>query len=481
MKLQIVWYTLGVLVAVVGLAEMVPAIVDWRLGHENARDFFLNGILCLFFGGSLILSHRVRDRQVNARQMFLMALSGWLVVSVFCAMPLYMSDLGLSFVEALFEAVSGVTTTGATVLSNLDEVSRGVLLWRSMMQWAGGLGIIAFAVVLLPYLKVGGMQLFRSESSGHSDKVVARSTQFLEGLLKVYIAMTLVCAGVYYLLGMSGFDAFNHAMTTLSTGGFSTHDASFGYFEDPALQYAAVFFMILGALPFVLYLRLIYQRRVLFFRDEQVRMLMLCLCLAVFFLTLWLWAVTSYTLEVSFRMIVFSVSSIMSTTGYTVADYTLWGGFTTLAFLLMMYVGGCAGSTAGGMKVMRMVISAKVVARQFRTLLYPNGVFVLNYQGRRLDSYTVLTVLGFLSLYVGANVLMTVALALTGLDFETSMSAAAAALANVGPGIGEQIGPAGNYADLSDMAKWILCAGMIAGRLEILTILVLFSPSYWRA
>ncbi|MCB9982294.1 MAG: TrkH family potassium uptake protein [Rhodospirillales bacterium] len=481
MKLQVVWYMLGILIAIVGLAEMVPAIVDWRMGHENARDFFLNGILCLFFGGSLVLSHRDGYPQISARQVFLMALSGWALVCIFSAMPLYMSDLGLSYVDALFEAVSGVTTTGATVLSDLENVSHGVLLWRSMMQWAGGLGIVAFAVIMLPYLKVGGMQLFRSESSGYSDKVMARSAEFMDGLLKVYIALTLLCASAYYFLGMSGFDAFNHAMTTVSTGGFSTHDASFGFFESHALQYVAVIFMILGALPFVLYLRLAYQGRFLFFRDEQIRAFVLALCAVVFILTLWLWAQTSYTLEESFRMIVFSASSIMSTTGYTVSDYTVWGGFTTLAFLLMMYVGGCAGSTSGGMKVMRMVISGKVVARQFKTLLYPNGVFVLNYQGRRLDQYTVLTVMGFLSLYVGANVFVTVLLALTGLDFDTAVSAAAAALANVGPGIGKMVGPAGNYDGLPDLAKWILCFAMLAGRLEILTIMVLLSPSYWRA
>lgn len=486
MKLQIVLYVLGIFITIIGLAEMVPAIVDWRLGHENARDFFLNGILCLFVGGSLILSNRVSqepsDQQWNGgpRQVFIIALSGWLAACVFCAMPLYMSDLQLGFVDALFEAVSGVTTTGASVLTNLDETSRGVLLWRSMMQWAGGLGFIAFAVILLPYLKVGGMQLFRSGSSGHSDRVLARSTEFLAVLFKVYMAVTLLCTATYYFLGMSGFDAVNYAMTTLSTGGFSPHNASFGYYDSPALQYAAVFFMILAALPFVLYLRLIYQRRVLFFRDEQARVFLLSLALVVFALTLWLWVKASYPLEESFRTALFSVSSILSTTGYVTTDYTLWSSFITFSFLLMMYVGGCAGSAAGGIKIMRIVISMRILARQFRTLLYPRGVFVLNYQGRRLDSYTVLTVLGFLSLYVGANVVVAAVLAFTGLDFEASLSVAAAALSNVGPGIGEYIGPNGNYAGLPDLSKWILCVAMLIGRLEILTVLVLFAPTYWR-
>ncbi len=480
MRFQIVGYILGVLITIVGLAEMVPALIDWRLDHDNAKAFFLNGIICLFFGGSLMLSNRSSGAEITLRQAFLLTVSSWFLVSAFCALPLYASDLDLSYTDAFFEAVSGVTTTGATILIGLDEVSRGVLVWRSMMQWVGGIGIIAFTVVLLPYLKVGGMQVFRSEASSHGDKVMPRSEEILGSMFKVYAGITAVCLFVYTILGMSGFDALNHAMTTVSTGGFSTHDGSFGSFESPALHYAAGFFMLAGALPFVLYMRLVFQKRFLFFNDEQVRALLLSVSALVFVLTLWLWIDTPYSLETSFRTVFFSVISIVTTTGYSMVDYTAWGGFAVLVFLLLTYLGGCAGSTSGGVKVMRLVVSAKVVARQFKTLLYPNGMFVLNYQGRRLDNYTILSVLGFLSLYVMANVVMTIALALTGIDFETALSGAASALANVGPGIGPEIGPGGNYASLPDAAKLLLSFGMIIGRLEILTILVLFSPTYWK-
>ncbi len=481
MKFQIVGYTLGILITIVGLAEMVPALVDWRLDHDNAKAFFLNGIICMFFGGGLILANRSSGAVVTIRQAFLLTVSSWVVVSVFCALPLYASDLDLSYTDAFFEAVSGVTTTGASILNDLDNASYGVLVWRSMMQWVGGLGIVAFTVVLLPYLKVGGMQIFRSESSSHTDKIMPRSTEILGSMLKVYAAITALCTVVYTALGMSWFDGLNMAMTTVSTGGFSTHEGSFGYFESASLQYAAGIFMLASALPFALYMRLVFQKRFVFFDDEQVRAFLLSICALVVVLTLWLWLDTPYSLETSFRTVFFSTISIVTTTGYSVVDYTAWGGFAVLVFLLLTYLGGCAGSTAGGAKVMRLVISAKVVARQFKTLLYPNGIFVLNYQGRRLDNYTVLSVLGFLSLYVMANVALTIALALTGLDFETAMSGAASALANVGPGIGSEIGPGGNYSGLPDTAKWLLSIGMIVGRLEILTVLVLFSSTYWKA
>ena len=480
MKFQVVGYILGILITVVGLAQMVPAIIDWRLGHPNGWVFLFNGILCLFFGGSLILANRSVDLQMSLRQGFLLTVLSWVVMSIFCALPLYMADLNLRYVDAFFEAVSGITTTGATVLNNLDTMSHGVLFWRSMMQWVGGLGVVVFAIVLLPYLKVGGMQVFLSESSGHSEKVMPRSTEIFGSLFKIYALLTGLCAATYFMFGMSWFDAINHAMTTISTGGFSTHDVSFGRFESAALQYSAVLFMLLGAMPYVLYVRMVFQRRFSFVRDEQVRSLVIAVVAMTAIMTSWLYFNSGYSLETSFRSVLFSVVSIITTTGYITVDYTFWGGFAVLTFLLMTYVGASAGSTAGGIKLMRLVIGAKVVARQFKTLLYPSGVFVLNYQGRRLDSYTVLTVLGFLSLYVVANAVMTIALALTGLDFETALSGAASSLANVGPGVGGTIGPSGHFAPLPDMSKWILCAGMILGRLEILTVLVLFTTAYWQ-
>ena len=480
MKFQIVGYTLGILITILGLAEAVPGFVDLRVGHDNAWVFFFNSFLCLFFGGSLVLSNRGGEVIMQPRQIFLLTPASWFLGSLFAALPLYMSDLDITFVDAFFEGASGITTTGATVLHGLDTMSPGILVWRSMTQWIGGIGVIAFAIVLLPYLKVGGMQLFRSEASGHTEKVMPRSTEIVGSLVKIYLLLTAMCAAAYFALGMGGFEAINHAMTTISTGGFSTHDASFGFYDQASLHYAASLFMLLGALPFVLYIRLLFQQKFLFLKDEQVVTLFWILMAVFIILTAWLWMTSSYTFGTSLQYVVFNVISVITTTGFATTDYTSWGGFSILMFLTLTYMGACAGSTSGGIKVMRLVIAAKVVARQFKVLLYPNGTFILNYQGRKLDNKIVMPVLGFLSLYVLANVVLTIALASTGVDFETALSGAATALANVGPGIGDEIGPSGNFVHLPDAAKWMLSVGMIIGRLELLTVLVLLSPQYWR-
>ena len=480
MKLQFVGYTLGILITIIGLAQMIPAMIDWRVGEPNAQIFMLNGVLCIFFGGSLLLANRSHSSEIRMREAFMLTMSSWFVVSFFAALPLAMSDLEMTFTDAFFEAVSGVTTTGSTVITGLDQVSHGVLFWRSLMQWVGGFGIIAFALIMLPFLKVGGMQLLRTETTGHDSKAMPRSAEILFLIVQVYVLLTFLCTLTYYILGMSGFDAINHAMTTVSTGGYSTHDQSYTHFDTAPLQYAGTLFMLLGALPFVLYVRFVFQNRFLFFNDEQVSALLKFLAVVIGFLTIWLWLSSPHTLESAFRNVAFSVVSVITTTGFKVVDYTLWGGFAVFCFLILTYIGACAGSTAGGAKMMRVMIGAKVVGRQFKTLLFPSGTFVLNYQGRRLDDDTVLNVLSFLALYVGANAVVTILLTLTGLDFITALSGAATAIANVGPGVGPIIGPEGNFSTLPDLAKWILSFAMILGRLEILTVLVVLSPTFWR-
>ncbi len=479
MKFQLIGYALGVLITVIGLTLMIPALVDYHFDHDNAQIFFFNAVICLFFGGGLVIANRSYDPDIRAREAFLLTLCGWLVTCLFCALPLIMSNLHLSLVDALFEAVSGITTTGASVLDELRIVSPGMLFWRSLMQWVGGFGFILFATILLPYLKVGGMQIFRSESAGHSEKVMPRSMELMASMLQLYAAMTAVFVLGYIVVGMNGFDALNHAMTTISTGGFSTYNESFALFQNPAIHYASSIFMILSGVPFIIYMRLVFQRKTSFINDSQVRIFIMALAFLTCCVTLWLWIGGYYALEHSFRSALFSVASIMTTTGYVESDYTQWGGLPSLVFLLLLYVGACAGSTGGGIKIMRFIVAWKVATRQFKILIYPNGVFVLNYQGNRLNDSTVLSVLGFLSLYVGANVLFTMLLAATGLDFETSLSAAAAALANVGVGVGGVIGPFGSYAELPDSAKVILSCAMLFGRLELLTFLVIVTKNFW--
>lgn len=480
MKFQIVGFTLGILIGIVGLAELAPALLDWLDGHPNAHVFFLNAVVCLFFGGSLVIVNGSFEKKMTLREAFLLTTLSWVTIAFFAALPFYQSDLDISFADAYFEAMSGFTTTGSTVLSGLDGMSRGILFWRSLIQWIGGMGIVGFAIVFLPFLRVGGMQLFQTESSDRSDKIMPRSGAVVAAIFRVYCLLTVLCIATYYVLGMGWFDAINHAMTTIPTAGFSTYDKSFGHFENPALFYAASFYMLLGSLPFVLFVKLMYQGRFDFWRDEQVRALLLIVAGIVGVMTLWFWAVSGNSLEFCFRHSLFNLVSVISTTGYASMDYMQWGSFAVMAFLMATYIGATAGSTSGGPKTMRLIIAAKVVNRQIKTLLYPNGVFVLRYQGKILDRGIVVSTLAFLSFYVICNAVVTVALAITGLDFISAISGAATAVGNVGLGAGDVIGPAGNFSSFPESAKWIMAFAMMVGRLEIMTVFVLFSFAYWK-
>lgn len=287
MRFQIVGFTLGLLITILGFAEMVPALIDWSMGHDNAQVFFFNGIVCMFFGGAMVIVNRAVERSLSLKEAFLLTTLSWVFMSAFAALPLYMADLNIDYSEAYFEAISGFTTTGSTVLSGLDEMSHGVLIWRSMMQWIGGMGIVGFAIILLPFLRIGGMQLFQTESSDRSDKIMSRSTEIVASLFYVYGIITAACALTYYVLGMSWFDAVNHAMTTICTGGYSTHDSSFGFYNDPILQYAGAFFMLLGGVPFVLFVKFLFQGKISFWKDEQLKALLWILLVFVSVMTLW--------------------------------------------------------------------------------------------------------------------------------------------------------------------------------------------------
>ena len=480
MKNQVIGFTIGILLLIIGVAELIPAMLDYNDGHSNAYDFLGCAIVSIFFGGAFILSNYKRHYTMNLRETFLLTTLSWISLSLFSALPLYYSDLDLSYTDAAFEAVSGITTTGSTVLSGLDQMSRGILLWRSLMQWIGGIGIIAFAIVILPFLRIGGMQLFKTESSDRSDKAMPKTMDLISSLLFIYCVITVLCTLTYSVLGMDVFNAINHALTTISTGGYSTHDASFGFYDSAFIQYAGAFFMLLGSVPFILFVKWAFQGKFRFFDDEQCRVYLYLLAVLIMFLSAWLWLNSNYSLGESLLHSTFNIISVITTTGYATDDYTAWGGFAVIFFLFITYLGACSGSTSGGIKVMRLIVVTKLLHLQIRRLIFPNGAFAVRYQKRVINQGLMLDVMGFMGLYVVANVILTVLLSLLGLDFETSLSGAATAIANVGPGIGSVIGPAGNFSSLPDAAKWLLSAGMIIGRLEIMTIMVLFSSRYWQ-
>ncbi len=480
MRFQIVGYTIGILLLVLGVALLVPAVLDINDDHANAQVFLGSAALAYFFGGALYLSFRDFEPKIDTKLAYVLTATSWLVMSLFCAVPYYFSDLDISYTDALFESVSGITTTGATVLTGLDDVSRGILMWRAITQWIGGIGVVAFAIFFLPFLRIGGMQLFQTESSDRSEKVMPRTSLVISGLLKIYCGLTLLCAATYYMLGMNAFDAIAHSMTTIPTGGFSTHDASYAFFDSAALDYACILFMALAGLPFMLYIKMVYRNKFEFAQNSQVRGFLGLFAVVTAILSLWLWQNSGYAFGEALRYSAFSIMSILTTTGYRTTDYSLWGPFVVVLFFLLTYLGACAGSTAGGIKTMRLVVSFAALQRQLKSLIYPNGVFAVKYQKKQLPVSVMQAVTGFLCLYVTTNVVLTLALALTGLDFITAVSGAATAIANVGPGLGDIIGPYGNYSSISAAAKWLLCAGMVLGRLEIVTVLVLFTPNFWK-
>lgn len=477
---NIIGFTIGILLLVTGCAELFSALIDYSAHYSNYQVFLFCSVISLFFGGAFVTAHKSFNKDLKIKQVFLLTTMCWISISLFAALPLYFSNLDISFTDAFFESVSGITTTGSTVLSGLDSMSPGILVWRSFTQWIGGIGIIAFAILILPFLDSGGMQLFKAESSDRSEKALPRTHILIASLIGVYAGLTIICALTYFILGMSFFDAFNHAMTTIPTGGYSTHDASFGYFESSALQYAGAFFMICGSIPFVLYIRAVREKKFIFWESEQVRSFIYILCVIIGFTTIWLWANSVNGLSDSLRLATFNIISVITTTGYATADYTLWGSFAVIVFLFTTYMGACTGSTTGGIKVMRLVIAIKCMNNHMKNLIYPNGVFPLKFQNRPVSADTKLTVMSFLSLYVAANVVLTVLLCFTGLDFQAAIGGAATAIANVGPGLDPVLGPAGNFSSIPEAAKWLLAAGMLLGRLEILTVLVLFNPAQWK-
>jgi trk system potassium uptake protein TrkH len=403
----------------------------------------------------------------------------WAVCATVGAVPFWLSPLNLTMAEAYFESMSGLTTTGATVLTGLDMMPRSILLWRSLLQWLGGIGIVAVALFLLPFLRVGGMQFFRTESSDRSDKALPRMAQVTRALCFIYVALTVTSMIVYATLGMSFFDAVNHAMTTLSTGGFSTHDRSFGFFESPRILWAAVIFMMLGSVPFVLYVELVVRGRLSLFHDVQVRVFVAGIIAVGLMLAVWLEMTRNIYFPDALTQSYFNVVSIVTTTGYASADYAVWGPFAFGLFFILTFIGGCSGSTTGGIKIYRFIIVSQALRRTFTRLVYSDAVVPLRFGGRHVDQDVYDSVIVFLIAYFLIFGVSILAMTLLGNDFITALTGALTALSNVGPGLGETIGPAGNCKPLGEAEMWVLSFLMLLGRLEIMTVLVLLIPAFW--
>ena len=481
MNIQPVLFVVGILLTTLGVAMVVPAAVDLIVQDFDWQAFLVSSCITVFVGVNLILSCRPQHAlELTLRQTFLLTAVSWIALAAFAALPFMFSNLPMGVADAYFESMSGLTTTGSTVLAGLDFAPTGILLWRGILQWIGGVGIIVMAVAVLPYLRVGGMQLFRTESSDQTEKILPRVSQITAGILAVYTALCSLCAILLVIAGMTPFEAVTHSMATVSTGGFSTSDGSIGHFNSLAIEAILVVFMLAGSLTFTLYLRALHGDPRVLWRNSQVRWFIGIVAAAAASLSIWLVMVEDIAPFTAVRQSVFSVVSIITTTGFTTTDYGQWGGFAAILFYFITFIGGCAGSTAGGLKVFRVQVLYTLAVTQLRRTLFPHGVFQPVYEGRPLTEAFGLSVLGFFFLYGVSFAAVSTLLALTGLDLVTSLSGAATAIANVGPGLGQIIGPAGNFASLSDPAKWVLSAGMLLGRLELVTLIVLFQPSFWR-
>ena len=480
LDLRPVTFLCGILIAALGAIMLIPASADAVAGNETWKAFALSSLLALFIGGAMVLTSRMETMRLNLRQAFLFTGFAWLSAAAFGAIPFAVSNLGLSVTDAFFEAMSGITTTGATVMTKLDTTPIGILLWRSILQWLGGIGIIVFALAFLPILKVGGMQLFKIEAFDTPEKVLPGAAQIAFSIGGAYVLLTCAILIALWAAGMPVFDAVNHAMTSIATGGYSTKNASVGHFNSLTIDWIITAAMVIGSLPFVFLVDALRGRPRSLLRDSQVHWFLAILTAGIVGVTMWLWIVDRMPPDIAVSQAGFNIVSIMTGTGYATAAFNSWGGLPLISIMALMFVGGCAGSTTCGIKVFRFQVAYAVARTQLSRLLQPHGVFIATYNRRPISDEVAASVMGFFFLFVGSFATLALVLAAVGLDFDTAISGAASALANVGPGLGPIIGPEGNYSTLPVAAKWALSAGMLLGRLELFTVLVLFTRAFWR-
>ena len=472
-----VFFTLGILQIILGASMFVPIIVQF-IYSEIDSSFFGASIVTIVFGALFFLANIDHDRKVNLQQAFLLTALSWLSVAVFGSLPFIFSSMEMSITDAFFESMSGITTTGSTIISNLENAPKGILLWRAILQWLGGIGIIVMAITLMPIMNVGGMQLFKISSNDSSEKILPKSKEIALRLIYIYSALTAVCAISYWVFGMGKFDSLTHSMTTIATGGFSNYNQSIGYFNSIYIEIASMIFIILGSIPFIAYIKFLNGNKKIFTNDTQIKSFLKIIILSIIILSFYL--VLTNNENYSFRSIFFNTISILTGTGYVNAEFDSWGSFPITIFLTLMFIGGCAGSTTCGVKIFRIQILYLFILNQLKKIIYPKGVFLIKYDQNSVDEKFVASIISFIFFYFVIFFILAALLSLTGLDFITALSGAATSISNVGPGLGPIIGPNGDFSSLPDISKWVLSVGMILGRLELFAILVLFLPSFWK-
>ncbi len=472
-----VFFTLGILQIILGIFMFIPVFLQ-IFYDELDSSFFGASIVTIIFGTLFFLSNLDHDKKLNLQQAFLLTALSWLSIAIFGSLPFVFSTTEFSFTNAFFESMSGITTTGSTIISNLESMPKSILLWRAILQWLGGIGIIVMAITLMPIMNVGGMQLFKISNNGSSEKILPKSKEIALRLIYIYSSLTALCAISYKFLGMNYFDSLTHSMTTIATGGFSNYNQSIGFFNSFSIEISAMIFIILGSIPFIAYIKFLNGDKKIFISDFQIKTFLKIIIFSILILSIYLFI--NNTTQLNLRSVLFNVISILTGTGYVNAQFDSWGGFPLILFLGLMFIGGCAGSTTCGIKIFRIQILYSFISNQLKKIIYPKGIFVLKYEKNPVDNKFIASIISFIYMYLIIFFIISALLSLSGLDFITSISGAATSISNVGPGLGSIIGPNGNFSSLPDVSKWILSLGMILGRLELFAILVLFLPSFWR-
>ena len=459
---------------------MVIPIIIQVIYNQLDSSFIGAGIITIIFGVLFFLSNLNHDRKLNLQQAFLLTSLSWISIAIFGSLPFIFSSLELSITDAIFESMSGITTTGSTIITNLNDSPKAILFWRAILQWLGGIGIIVMAITLMPIMNVGGMQLFKISTSDKSEKILPKSKEISIRLILIYSGLTFLCAIFYKTFGMNFFDSLTHSMTTIATGGFSNYNESIGYFNSPTIEITSIIFIILGSIPFIAYIKFLSGDKKIFISDSQIKSFVKIIIISILILFFYLVLQNKNFEEISLRAISFNVVSILTGTGYVTKEFDNWGSFPLIFFLILMFIGGCAGSTTCGIKIFRVQILYLFLINQLKKIIYPRGIFIIKYDNNSVDEKFMASIISFIYLYIIIFFIITALLSLSGLDFITSISGAATSISNVGPGLGTIIGPNGSFSLLPDFSKWVLSIGMILGRLELFAILVLFLPSFWR-
>lgn len=483
MKLNIIVITniIGILLMVNGLLMLTAAPFSFYYQQDSWKGILASSLITASVGTVLYLFTRGnQNKELRKRDGYLIVTLSWVVMSLFGMLPYILTGQISTISDAFFETVSGYTTTGATILNDIEILDHGILFWRSLTQWIGGMGIIVLAVAILPFLGIGGMQLFVAEAPGVSiDKLQPRIKETAMRLWQIYISITVVLFFILWAEGMNSFEAINHAMTTLSTGGFSTKNASIGYFESPLIQYTIILFMFIAATNFTLTyfaIKLDFKR---VFQNEEFRIYFSFIIFLTLIIFTTLYSIDSSYAEETFRSVLFSVVSVLTTTGFTTVDFTGWIDFITILFFILMFFGGCAGSTSGGIKIVRHVVLLKNSYLELKRQLHTKGIFTLRFNNSKVPEGVVTNILAFMMLYVVIFSIGSITMTLMGMDFLTAIGSVATSLGNVGPGLGN-VGPASNYSSIPDMGKYFLSLLMLIGRLELLTFLLILTPAFWK-